>query len=541
MIPQTLLLILDGYGLAEESSINAASLAQTPYLDRLFLKKEMAHLNASGESVGLPKGFIGNSEVGHLNIGAGRIVLQDMQSINALITSGTFFHHPTFLNMCAKIKKVKEKKEKTGGRLHIMGLLSDGGVHSHIDHVIALIRLAHKQEVPVYLHAFMDGRDTSPQSGVEYIKQILPVLVECGGRLASICGRFYAMDRDKRWERVEKAWKLFVLGECEEQNIIEQEKVIEVLHSSYAKGLTDEFIEPHLVLEPINFSHPQQIPSRGEEAIIQDGDGLFFFNFRADRARQLAHAFLDNRDEPTNFAFDRVRVPKLATIASMTQYESDLDLPIIFQKDPLENTLGAYLASKNYTQLRIAETEKYAHVTYFFNGGREEAFKKEARELILSPKDVVTYDLKPEMSAFEVTEKLCKFIELQKYDFIVCNLANPDMVGHTGNLDAAIKACEVVDACVAQIEKTMQKVGGILCVTADHGNVEEMQDAKGNMQTAHSMNKTPLLIEKFDRNGNTFISLQKEGKLADIAPTLLSLWGLPIPSEMNGTVLLCEV
>lgn len=503
-IPKTLLLILDGYGLAPESAGNAARLADTPYLDRIVGDKNLAQLEASGEAVGLPAGFIGNSEVGHLNIGAGRVVLQDMKAVDASIENGSFYKNPALLDLYAKVKNAH-------GHLHLMGLLSDGGVHSHINHIKALLRLAKEQNIPVYLHAFMDGRDTSPTSGVSYVQEILGTMQEYGGKLASVCGRFYAMDRDKRWERVEKAWHMLVDGTADTANSGE-----EVLTQSYAKGTTDEFIEPHLLLPK-------------EEATVRDNDGIFFFNFRADRARELVHAFLDN-----DFAgFKRQSTPKVF-MASMTAYEADLPLPVAFGKDVLPNTLGEWVVSHGYKQLRIAETEKYAHVTYFFSGGREEVFDGEERILVNSPKDVATYDLKPEMSVFEVTEKLIAAIKSARFDFIVCNLANPDMVGHTGNLAAAIKACEAVNTCVEKIVDAAFSENMFVCVTADHGNVEEMIDSKGKPQTAHSMNKVPFLL--MNKEGS--LAVKKEGKLGDIAPTLLALWKQEKPAEMNGQSLL---
>ncbi len=511
MIPKTLLLILDGYGLAEPSLGNAASLAKTPTLNKLFQENHMAKLHASGEAVGLPKGFIGNSEVGHLNIGAGRVVLQDMKAIDAAIANGEFFKNPALLEICTKIKTQK-------GRLHLMGLLSDGGVHSHINHISALLKLAKEQNVPCYLHAFMDGRDTAPTSGLGFLQDIQKELDAYGAKLASISGRFYAMDRDKRWDRVEKAWQMLVLGKGEDcEGLPFCKDVNAMVQACYDKDMGDEFILPHLALE-------------ADEACVQDGDGIFFFNFRADRARELAHTFVD--EEFT--AFGRVRRPKLSAIGGMTMYEQSLPLAVAFDKSNVVNTLGEIMALRGYSQLRIAETEKYAHVTYFLNGGAEDAFQGEDRLLVASPKDVATYDLKPQMSAFEVTEKLVDAIKNQNYDFIVCNLANPDMVGHTGDIEASVKACEVVDTCVQKIEETILSVGGVLCVTADHGNVEEMISEDGQTQTAHSMNLTPLVIE----NEKGFVPLQKEGKLGDIAPTLLHLWQEDIPKEMTGQSLL---
>lgn len=504
IIPKTLLLILDGYGLAGPGAGNAAKLAQTPYLDALLADANLARLEASGEAVGLPAGFIGNSEVGHLNIGAGRVVLQDMKAVDAAIEDGSFYQNKALAELFAGTKS-------RGGRIHLMGLLSDGGVHSHINHIKALLKLGQMYGVSVYLHAFMDGRDTSPTSGVGYVREILASMQEYGGKLASVCGRFYAMDRDKRWERVERAWNLLVDGEGGQAD-----NAAEYLENSYAQGKTDEFIEPCLLLAK-------------EEAAVQDKDGIFFFNFRADRARELVHAFLD-----ADFSgFARKSVPQVY-MASMTAYEAELPLPVAFGKDVLKNTLGEWVAEHGLKQLRIAETEKYAHVTYFFSGGREEAFRNEDRILVDSPKSVATYDLKPEMSAFEVTEKLVRAIDSGIYDFIVCNLANPDMVGHTGNIEAAVKACEAVDACVSKIIESAFSKDMFVCLTADHGNVEEMLDGKGKPQTAHSMNKVPFLL--MNKAGS--FETAKSGKLGDIAPTLLALWKQEQPQEMNGSPLL---
>lgn len=502
-IPKTLLLILDGYGLAEKSAGNAASLANTPFLDKILQDENLAKLQASGEYVGLPAGFIGNSEVGHLNIGSGRVVLQDMKAVDAAIGSGEFFENPVLVQLVEQVKK-------QNGRLHLMGLLSDGGVHSHINHIKALLELAKRNNIPVYLHAFMDGRDTSPTSGIKYVDEILASMQEFTGKLASICGRFYAMDRDKRWERVEKAWNLLVDGKAEQASNAKA-----VLENSYAKDLTDEFIEPHLLIS---------------DATVQDNDGIFFFNFRADRARELVHAFVD-----TDFTgFNRNHVPQLSGIASMTSYEASLDIPVAYGKDVLKNTLGEWVSQHGLKQLRIAETEKYAHVTYFFSGGREENFDGESRILVNSPKSVATYDLKPEMSAYEVTDKLIDAIQKDEFDFLVCNLANPDMVGHTGKIEAAIKACEAVDSCVQKIVEACFSHDMYICITADHGNVEEMLDSNNKPQTAHSMNLVPFII--MNKEGS--LKVTKQGKLGDIAPTLLTLWKQDKPSEMNGISLL---
>lgn len=501
----TLLLILDGYGLAPAGPGNAASLARTPTLDRLLALPGVTSLAASGRAVGLPEGFIGNSEVGHLNIGAGRVVYQDLTRIDMAVENGELFRNPALLDLCAAVRE-------RGGRLHFLGLLSDGGVHSHIDHLIALLKLAHEQNVPALVQAFMDGRDTAPTAGAGYVERLSPVLEATGGRLATLCGRFYAMDRDKRWERVETAWNLLAHGQGERVD-----DPVAALREAYAAGETDEFIKPRLCLNPA-------------EAAIRSGDGVFFFNFRADRARELVTVFINDKFE----GFDRGERPDLAGAASMTSYDASFAIPVAFRKENLVQTMGEVVSNLGLKQLRIAETEKYAHVTYFFSGGREEPFEGEDRILVQSPKDVATYDLKPEMSAREVTDKLLRAWNSGQYTFAVCNLANPDMVGHTGVLKAAVTACEVVDACLARIESAVLGSGGRLCITADHGNVESMTGPDGAAQTAHTTNRTPLIIEE---GGGRSVQLAGGGKLGDIAPTLLALWGVPRPDAMSGNVL----
>ena len=503
-VKPTLFLILDGYGLAPAGPGNAAYLANTPTLDRLFSLPGVGRLDASGRQVGLPSGFIGNSEVGHLNIGAGRVVYQDMTRIDMAIENGDLFKNPVLLDLMGKVRA-------RGGRIHFCGLLSDGGVHSHIDHLGALLEMAQKEGVPALVHAFLDGRDTPPTSGAGYVERLLPMLEKTGGRLADIIGRFYAMDRDKRWERVNVAWDMLVHGKGEKID-----DAVKALEAAYAAGENDEFVKPRILLE---------------DSAIRDGDGVFCFNFRADRGRELVHALTD-----ADFSgFERGAVPDMAGVASMTSYEASLDaaVPVAFTKDNLDRTMGEVVAGLGMKQLRIAETEKYAHVTYFFSGGREAPFENEDRILVESPRDVATYDLKPEMSAFEVTDKLLDAWNSGKYDFVVCNLANPDMVGHTGFIEAAIKACETVDACVERIEKAVRASGGLLCITADHGNVEKMIDEEGRPQTAHTLNQTPFLIY----DGGKAVPV-KDGRLGDIMPTILTYWGVDVPAQMSGDVLL---
>ena len=503
-VKPTLFLILDGYGLAPAGPGNAAYLANTPTLDRLFSLPGVGRLDASGRQVGLPSGFIGNSEVGHLNIGAGRVVYQDMTRIDMAIENGDLFKNPVLLDLMGKVRV-------RGGRIHFCGLLSDGGVHSHIDHLGALLEMAQKEGVPALVHAFLDGRDTPPTSGAGYVERLLPMLEKTGGRLADIIGRFYAMDRDKRWERVNVAWDMLVHGKGEKID-----DTVKALEAAYAAGENDEFVKPRILLE---------------DSAIRDGDGVFCFNFRADRGRELVNALTD-----ADFSgFERGAVPDMAGVASMTSYEASLDaaVPVAFTKDNLDRTMGEVVAGLGMKQLRIAETEKYAHVTYFFSGGREAPFENEDRILVESPRDVATYDLKPEMSALEVTDKLLEAWNSGRYDFVVCNLANPDMVGHTGFIEAAIKACETVDACVERIEKAVSASGGLLCITADHGNVEKMIDEEGRPQTAHTLNQTPFLIY----DGGKAVPV-KDGRLGDIMPTILTYWGVDVPAQMSGDVLL---
>jgi 2,3-bisphosphoglycerate-independent phosphoglycerate mutase len=384
-------------------------------------------------------------------------------------------------------------------------------VHSHTGHLRALLRIGHEQGLPQMVHAFLDGRDTAPDSGAGYVRDLLPDLARCGGRLATLCGRFYAMDRDKRWERVEEAWNLLIHGRG-----LRESDAVGAVRAAYAAGETDEFLRPRLLLDPA-------------EAGIRAGDGVFFFNFRADRAREMVHAFADE-----SFAFfPRGERPDLAGLATMTAYDETLRLPVAFIRDNLRQTLGETVSGLGLKQLRIAETEKYAHVTYFFNGGREEPFAGEDRILVPSPRDVPTYDLKPAMSAVEVTDRFLAAWTGGGYSFAVCNFANPDMVGHTGVLPAAVRACETVDACVARVEEAVLKSGGRLCLTADHGNVENMLDAHGRPHTAHTTNRTPFLIRQAGRS----VRLADGGKLGDIAPTLLELWGVPKPGAMTGNSL----
>ncbi len=503
----TLLLILDGWGLAPAGPGNAAKLADTPTLDMALAHPSRTDIAASGRAVGLPAGYMGNSEVGHMNLGAGRIVYQDMTLIDVAIEKGEMASNPVLTDLLAKTKA-------SGGRLHFMGLLSDGGVHSHIHHLKALLEMAKAANVPAAVHAFMDGRDTSPTSGADFIKNIKDFMDSLGhGILATVIGRYYAMDRDSHWERNVLAWNAMVNGQGE----IAPDPVAAV-KAAYAADETDEFLKPRLVPGP-----------NGKPITIADGDGLFFFNFRADRARQLTRAFYE-----TDFAgFDRGHQPKLAAFATCTPYDSTLPLPAAFIKPGLDHSLGEVVSDLGVRQLRIAETEKYAHVTYFFSCGRETEFPGETRRLVPSPRDVATYDLKPEMSAVQVTDALLEEWGRGEYSFVVCNLANPDMVGHTGVIPAGIKACETVDACAKRIIEAVLAKDGRVLITADHGNVEEMLTPDGKPQTAHTTNPVALAV----LDAGPVKKLRSGGKLGDIAPTILRLWGLPVPQEMTGASL----
>lgn len=502
-----LLLILDGFGYQEDKQHNAIANAKTPYWDYLWENYPHCLIEGSGKFVGLPDDQMGNSEVGHLNLGAGRVVYQDFTRINHDIETGAFFKNPI---TCEQI----DLSIKNQSAVHLIGLLSPGGVHSHIEHFLAMARLAHQRGVKkLYLHAFLDGRDTPPRSALASIQQIESLFSELKlGKIASICGRYYAMDRDNRWDRIEKAYNLLTEANTE----FKTNNAIEALSNAYQRQENDEFVQPTWIGD-------------SKEGIIKDNDLVIFMNFRADRARQLTQA-LTKKDF---HHFKRQVLPKLQAFLCLTEYDTTYQLPVIFPPDNLYHILGEYLANLGLKQLRIAETEKYAHVTFFFNGGIETPFDGEDRLLIPSPK-VETYDLKPEMSAFEITEKLVEAIQSQAYDFIVCNFANADMVGHTGNFEAAKKAIECLDTCLSKIIPVLQQTGGEALITADHGNADCMFDQNSNQEhTAHTKNPVPLLY--IGRPG----ALQEQGGvLADIAPTILSLMDLPIPDEMTGKVLL---
>ena len=506
----TVLLILDGWGLAPEGPGNAAKLAHTPTLDTILAHPSRTEIDASGRAVGLPPGFMGNSEVGHMNLGAGRIVYQDMTLIDVAIEEGKLPTNPVIANLLDTTKA-------SGGRVHFMGLLSDGGVHSHIHQLKSLLEAAKAKGVPAVVHGFTDGRDTAPTSGAGFVRDLLAFMGQIGhGSLGTLVGRYYAMDRDSHWERNILAWDALVHGKG-----TQVPDPVAALEAAYANEETDEFLKPRIC--PGADGAPQS---------IRDGDGLFFFNFRADRARQLTRAFYD----PAFSGFDRGAMPKLAAFATFTPYESSLPVPGAFEKPSLDHSMGEVVSSLGMKQLRIAETEKYAHVTYFYNCGKEEPFPGEERRLIPSPREVATYDLKPQMSAVQVTDTLLEELATGQYGFVVCNLANPDMVGHTGIIPAAINACETVDACTARIIDAVRKSGGRILITADHGNVEEMLTPQGKPQTAHTTNKVALAV----LDDGPVKKLRAGGKLGDIAPTILRLWGLPVPKEMTGQSLLEE-
>ncbi len=510
-VPVVALVILDGWGIAPPGPGNAVELAETPVFDRLWARYPHTELQASGEAVGLPPGQMGNSEVGHLNIGAGRVVYQDLVRISKSIRDGDFFTNPALLGACAAA-------EAGSGTLHFFGLLSHGGVHSLQEHLDALIELAHRASVPrVVVHAFLDGRDTPPTSGVRNVRELLATLARYPeARLGSIIGRYYAMDRDKRWERVEKAYRLLTEGEAA-QTVADADAPAAV-ERAYARKVTDEF------MEPISVRSAPGAPPRA----VADGDAAVFFNFRADRPRELSRAFFEA--EIPGFA-RRVR-PKI-TLVSMTEYQADFPLPVAFPPQSLVNSFPQILASRHLSNLRIAETEKYAHVTFFFNGGEEKVYPGEERILVPSPK-VATYDLKPEMSAPEVTEKLLAAIASDRFDFVLVNFANCDMVGHTGNFEAAKRAVEVVDACLGRILAAVESKGGAAIVTSDHGNAEKMWDeARNEPYTAHTIGPVPLILAVAPPFADC-AKLAENGSLEDVSPTLLGIMGVPQPKEMTG-------
>ncbi|MCQ6264276.1 2,3-bisphosphoglycerate-independent phosphoglycerate mutase [Fictibacillus sp. WQ 8-8] len=502
------LIILDGFACRSEEKGNAVAHAKKPNFDRYWETYPHNHLTACGEAVGLPPGQMGNSEVGHLNIGAGRIVYQSLTRVNLSIKEGDFYENPTFIEAMDEVKK-------KGTNLHIFGLLSDGGIHSHIDHIFALLETAKKQGVEnVYLHGFLDGRDVPPQSAKGYIEQTLKKMDELGlGQIATLSGRYYSMDRDKRWDRVEKSYRAMVYGEGPDYT-----DPIEVVEDSYKNEIYDEFVLPSVLKKE----------DGSPVATIQDGDAIIFCNFRPDRAIQISQVFT-NEDFR---GFDRGdHFPKDIHFVCLTNFSETVKGDVAFKPTNLDNTLGEVLSQQNYKQLRIAETEKYPHVTFFFSGGREAEFDGETRILIDSPK-VATYDLKPEMSAYEVTDALVKEIEAENHDAIILNFANPDMVGHSGKLEPTVKAIEAVDECLGKVVDAILAKDGYAIITADHGNADEVITMEGKPMTAHTTNPVPVIVTKKD------IQLRDGGKLADLAPTFLTLLGGQQPKEMTGETLI---
>lgn len=502
-----MLIVLDGWGIGKEYEGNAIHLAETPIFDRLMKEYPNTTVEASGLAVGLPEGQMGNSEVGHLNIGSGRIVYQELTKITKAIEDGDFFNKKEFLDA---INNAKENNSK----LHIMGLVSNGGVHSHNTHLYALLELCKRQDFEdVYIHAFLDGRDVPPKIGKQHLIELEEKIEEIGvGKIATVSGRYYAMDRDKRWERTKLAYDALVLGNGKKDTF-----PVEAVQRSYDEGINDEFVIPTIITEKGN-----------PRATIDSGDSIIFFNFRPDRARQITRAIVDEDFD----GFERDK--KVDTFyVTMTEYDRTIEnVQVAFKTEKPENTLGEYISSLGLNQLRIAETEKYAHVTFFFNGGREEPYENEDRALIPSPK-VATYDLKPEMSAIEVKEEVINRLNMDKYDLIILNFANSDMVGHTGVVEAAVKAVETVDSCLGEIIDLLIKKNGKAIITADHGNAEMLIDEKDNSPiTAHTTNKVPLIMIG---EGNVKL---KEGILADLAPTILDMMGLEKPVEMTGQSLI---
>lgn len=503
---QYMLMILDGVGLNDEEIGNAFKQAKTPNIDKLVARYPNSYLKTSGLSVGLPEGQMGNSEVGHTTIGSGRVIYQDLTMITNKIQNGDFFKNKVLLDAIEHVKRNESK-------LHIFGLLSDGGVHSHIEHIFALLELAKKEKVnEVYVHVFTDGRDTSPTAGVDYIRSLENKCKELEiGKISTIIGRYYAMDRDKRWDRVEMAYNALTLGEGKHFKTAER-----AVENSYECQEFDEFIKPIVLVDDTD----------KPVGLVESKDAVIFANFRPDRAREISHAFTDNAF--TSFVRKSGKLTSLRYV-SMTEYDETLEnVKVAYRKEEIKETLGEFLSKRGYTQLRIAETEKYAHVTFFFNGGEEKEYNGESRILVPSPK-VATYDLKPEMSAYEVTDKLIEAMESKEHDVIVINYANGDMVGHTGNLEAAILAVEALDECVGRVMDKLVEIGGEAIIIADHGNCEQMVDLNtGEVLTSHTTFDVPVIVVS-DR-----VKAIEPGALSDVAPTLLDLMGLAKPKEMTG-------
>lgn len=505
------LLILDGWGLSDETEDNAIAQARTPVMDRLWREYQHTTITTSGAAVGLPAGQMGNSEVGHLNIGAGRVVYQEFTRVSRAIRTGSFYTNHTLTDAV-------DAAISNGTAVHIVGLLSDGGVHSHETHIHAAVKLAVERGASkVYVHAFLDGRDTQPKSAYRSLEEISAVFRELGnGSLAGIIGRFYAMDRDSRWKRIKKAYDMMTLGRAP----YSAADAFTALEMAYARGETDEFVRATVILQ-----------DDGEPVVMQDGDVIISMNYRSDRAREITRPFFEQDFDE----FERESKPKLSSLVTLTEYKHSFNLPVAFPPEKLPNGLGEYLSTLGMRQLRIAETEKYAHVTFFFNGGTDQAGEGEERILVPSPR-VKTYDLKPEMSAFKLTDELVGAIESGEFDVIICNYANADMVGHTGKLDAAIQAVEAVDECVGRAVSALIRAGGEALITADHGNAEKMLNYEsGQAFTAHTTNPVPLIYVGTQQK----IFLQ-HGALSDLSPTLLNIMGIEKPSEMTGRSLLVE-
>ncbi len=498
-----MLMIMDGYGIADKSNSNAIESASKPNIDRIFKENPITKIKASGLAVGLPEGQMGNSEVGHTNIGAGRVVYQDLTRISKSIDDGEFYKNEA-------LNKAMDDVLRYKSNLHIMGLLSDGGVHSHINHLYAVLELAKQKGLQnVYVHAFLDGRDVPPSSAANFISQCEEKMKKIGiGKIATVMGRYYSMDRDKRYERVEQAYAAMVYGEG-----IMADNAVKAVEDSYSQGITDEFVKPIVI---------------NDTRMISANDSIIFYNFRPDRAREITRSFVDENFDGFDRRFGKFNL----NFVCMTEYDVTIqNVNIAFPAEDISNTLGQYISDNNLSQLRIAETEKYAHVTFFFNGGIEAACRNEDRILVPSPK-VATYDMQPEMSAPEVTDKVLEAIRSEKYDVIILNYANCDMVGHTGDFDAAVKAVEAVDEGVGKIEKAIKDVDGILLITADHGNADKMLDDNGEAFTAHTTNLVPFCVVNYQ------CQLKKDGKLADIAPTMLEILNLTKPKEMSGSSLI---
>jgi 2,3-bisphosphoglycerate-independent phosphoglycerate mutase len=509
-VSPVVLVILDGWGYRQATEANAIAKAKTPIMDSLWAAYPRTLIHTSGKNVGLPDGQMGNSEVGHLNLGAGRIVPQELVRISDAVEDGSLFRNTALVKLCEALRA-------SGGKLHLMGLCSEGGVHSHLNHLLGLLDLAKLQGLSqVYIHAITDGRDTNTTEGIESISKIQAHIDKIGiGQIATLSGRYYAMDRDRRWDRVEQAYKVMT-----QDGTGDGRSAVEVLQAFYAQNITDEFIPP----------------TRIAPGAVGAGDGVIFFNFRPDRARQLCYAFM----MPDFKGFERQQIQPLSFL-TFTQYDPTLPVAVAFEPQNLTNILGEVIANNGLRQFRTAETEKYPHVTYFFNGGLEQPFPGEDRELIPSPM-VATYDKAPAMSAQAVTDTACAAIEKQIYSLVVINYANPDMVGHTGNIEAAIQAIETVDRCLSRLIDSVSQVGGTVLITADHGNAEYMRDEAGNPWTAHTTNPVPFIViegegRKIPGHG-TEIPLREDGRLADIAPTILDILQLPKPEEMTGRSLI---